>query len=117
MLQVGGRNLRTPPTKPHSNPVLQMYPWFPLTLGKKGICFVKLPRYTLVHWDIKQSCQSGPDCRKQSQEMEMHCVTMSATLGYLFGQIFPFFPWESPPQDFSWYPSDDVWALGEKKQN
>lgn len=48
--------------------------------------------------------------------MEMHCVTTSTTLGYLFGQIFPFFPWESPPQDFSWYPSDDVWALGEKKQ-
>lgn len=31
------------------------------------------------------------DCRKQSQEMEMHCVTLSATSGYLFGRILPFF--------------------------
>lgn len=71
------------------------YPWFPLTLGgtKKGregggIYIVQLPQYMLVHWDIKQSCQSGPDCRKQSQEMEMHCVTASATLDSLFGRIF-----------------------------
>lgn len=31
------------------------------------------------------------DCRKRSQEMEMHCVTLSATSGYLFGRIFLFF--------------------------
>lgn len=28
------------------------------------------------------------DCRKQSQEMEMHCAASSATSGYLFRQIF-----------------------------
>lgn len=107
MLQVGGRTPRLPGAT--------CTPGFHSHWKSKGICFVALPRCTLVHWDIKQSCQSGPDCRKQSQEMEMHCVTTSTTLGYLFGQIFPFFLWESPPQDFSWYPSDDVWALGGKK--
>ncbi len=38
------------------------------------------------------------DCRKQSQEMEMHCVTLSATSGYLFGRILPFFFFRGNPR-------------------
>lgn len=60
------------------------------------------------------------DCRKQSQEMEMHCVTLSATSGYLFGQIcvsFFFllsFSWESPSLHLSWNPRVDVWEPEEQ---
>lgn len=43
------------------------------------------------------------DCRKQSREMEMHCVTLRATSGYLFGWVFLcFFLWESPSLHLAW---------------
>lgn len=57
------------------------------------------------------------DCRKRSQEMEMHCVTLSATSGYLFVRIFLlflFFSWESPSLRLSWNPNFDVWELEEQ---
>lgn len=60
------------------------------------------------------------DCRKQSQEMEMHCVTLSATSGYLFGRIFLlflFFSWESPSLHLSWNPKVDVWELEEQARS
>lgn len=45
------------------------------------------------------------DCRKQSQEMEMRCVTLSATSGYLFGRIFLFFLHGNPPPSITlWVP-------------
>lgn len=109
MLQVGGRTPQLPGAT--------CTPGFHSHWKSKGICFVELPRCTLVHWDIKQSCQSGPDCRKQSQEMEMHCVTTSTTLGYLFGQISPFFSLGIPSPGFllvsQWW---CVSAGGKKKQ-
>lgn len=56
-----------------------------------------------------------PDCRKQSQEMEMHCVTLSATSGYLFGRIFLLFFHGNPPfLHLSRNPRANVWALEEE---
>lgn len=55
---------------------------------KKVTCFIMFPPAQACGLRYKAMLS---DCRKQSQEMEMHCVTSSATSGYLFRQIFLLF--------------------------
>lgn len=91
-LQVGGHNLHTPVTTPRPLPAVTLCcarsPRFPSSCWKKGTGFVMFPP-ALTRSLRHKAILSG--CRKQSQEMGMHCVTLSATSGYLFGRIFPFF--------------------------
>lgn len=64
-----------------------VYPPLPLTLKKKkrNQSFIMFPSAQAHGLRYKVILS---DCRKQSQEMEMHCAASSATSGYLFGQIF-----------------------------
>lgn len=62
---------------------------------KKVICFIMFPPAQACGLRYNKATLS--DCRKQPQEMEMHCVTSSATSCYLFGQIFLFFFFRGNP--------------------
>lgn len=84
-----------------SNPLLYTYASLPLTLEKKKekkvMCLIMFPPVQARSLRYKAILS---DCRKQSQEMEMHCVALSATSGYLFGRTSLFFFFHGNPPFF-----------------